>query len=102
MTITRKLQIINVILVILVLVALIASTAAVALFAQEKPAKPTRDWNLGWLPRIITPGILPIVQEVRIHVFDTEGVCLYVARVANNVALTSVSKKDLPSGAKCQ
>lgn len=68
--------------------------------AQEKPARPTRQW----LASEITyrDGSFS-----RVDVIDTEGVCLYVAVrgsfvVPNNIAITAVPKTQLPAGVGCQ
>jgi len=96
----------------LVFLATIAATVAILsvwLTAQEKPVRPMRQWELGELPRETEPvdwgqqG----VPKVRVDVFDTEGVCLYVTRAYLStrdwqVNTVAVPKTQLPKGTGCQ
>lgn len=74
-----------------------------ALHAQEKPVRETRTWQLGTLPHKTTGFTEGPNQPVAdIYVFDTEGVCVYIARTGTAVALGAVPKTQLPTGAGCQ
>ena len=66
--------------------------------AQEKPVRETRQWEVATLP-IVDWKYGP----VRVDVIDTEGVCLYVTRLAGkSSAIAAVPKTQLPKGAGCQ
>jgi hypothetical protein len=99
---------------LLLLLALILGFFVRDIVGQEKPVRPMRQWQLGWVR-------LPERNhefEAKIDVFDTEGVCLYVAStqreddrgfgdtsrlgLSQSVAITAVSKADLPVGTGCQ
>lgn len=86
----------------------IVALAFVHAHAQEKPARPTRQWQLGALPWSYESAEQRWYRDVRLDVFDTEGVCLYVARAADSssndgtLSVTSVPKTQLPKGAGCQ
>lgn len=80
-----------------------AALVAVAVYivhAQERSAFQTRQWTVG----VITYSSL---ENARVDVIETEGVCLYVAvagidprhRVAT---LAAVPKTQLPKGTGCQ
>lgn len=105
----------------LLILGILVSIVSIALLAQEKPARPMRSWQLGWLPLVDRTH----EGEFRVDVFDTEGVCLYIVSgqrfkeeargtsgvsdaisdalaLSQAVAMTAVSKKDLPPGTGCQ
>lgn len=102
--------------VLLALGAAIVS-AAISDAKQERPERPMRQWQLGWVGPAERDGD-DAARRVRLDVFDTEGVCLYVVSgyhryVETNgqddavaiglaAAVTAVPKTQLPKGAGCQ
>lgn len=94
-------------------------SAAMTSAKQEAPARPMRQWQLGWAKGVLTSERDDDRARVtRVDVFDTEGVCLYVAQSAHatdvgfsdgraiseglSVAITAVPKTQLPKGVGCQ
>ena len=69
-----------------------------AVHAQEKSPRQTRQWLAATIR-----GDNFIQNDIDVHVIDTEGVCLYIARRSGTkVAIAAVPKTQLPSGTGCQ
>lgn len=96
----------------MMIAGLLAIGWTVRAIAQEAPARPLRVWQMGWVP-LARQG--EQMQQLRVDVFDTEGVCLYVVTgqgydsgiqgalaMSQAAAIAAVPKTQLPKGTGCQ